>query len=98
MMTGILADDLKPLVVGMATTQALLDASPDTIYALIRARELDSYLEGKRRKVTMASIEALIAKRVASARTDEYSNRMRTLRAKPRVKSLRRSQASGGAA
>jgi hypothetical protein len=98
MMTSSPGDDLKPLVVSMAKTEALLDASPDTIYDLIRVHELESYLEGKRRKVTMASIEALIAKRLASARTYEYSDRMRTLRAKPRVKSQRRSRASGGAA
>ena len=49
----------KPLVVGVAKAKAFLDCSHDQIYDLIRAGELDSYLERNRRKITMASIEAL---------------------------------------
>jgi hypothetical protein len=60
-------DPIKPLVVGMIKAEALLDCSHDQIYDLIRSGELQSYLEGHRRKITMASIEALIAKRLAAA-------------------------------
>jgi hypothetical protein len=56
----------KPLVAGMAKTKILLDCGDDTIYGLIKARQLDSYLEGKSRKITMASIERLIEKRLAA--------------------------------
>jgi hypothetical protein len=56
----------KPLVVGMAKAKAKLDCGHDTIYDLIKAGELDSYLEGKFRKITMASIERLIEKRLAA--------------------------------
>lgn len=57
----------KPLgVAGMAKTKVLLDCGDDLIYDLIEARELDSFLIGKSRKVTIASIERLIAKRVAA--------------------------------
>ena len=57
----------RPLVVGMATAETLLDCGYDTIYDLIKAGELDSYLEGHRRKITTASIERLIQKRLAAA-------------------------------
>jgi hypothetical protein len=57
----------KPLVVSVATTKYLLDTSTDEVYRLIREGELKSYLEGPRRKVVFASIEALIARRLADA-------------------------------
>jgi hypothetical protein len=91
-------DPVKPLVVGMTKAEALLDTGPDSLYELIKAGELDSYLEGKRRKITMNSIERLIQKRLAAASSElEYRERMRTLRAKPRVKSRRRTKRAPGA-
>jgi hypothetical protein len=82
-------DPIKPLVVGMTKAEALLDSGSDTLYDLIKAGELESYLEGKRRKITMNSIERLIQRRLAGA-DDEFRHRerMRALRAKPRGKSL----------
>jgi hypothetical protein len=56
----------KPLVVSVAKTKYLLDTSTDEVYRLIRGGELKSYLEGHRRKVVFASIEQLIAKRLAA--------------------------------
>jgi hypothetical protein len=68
----------KPLVVGVSKAKVLLDCSHDQIYDLLRAGELASYLERNRRKITMASIEALIAKRLAATggelRLSEKSN------------------------
>jgi hypothetical protein len=58
--------DDKALVVGMAKAKALLDTGTDSLYDLIKTGELDSYLEGRRRKITMASIERLIQKRLAA--------------------------------
>jgi hypothetical protein len=58
--------DDKPLVVGMAKAKKALDCGHDTIYDLIKAGELDSFLEGKFRKITMASIERHIEKRLAA--------------------------------
>jgi hypothetical protein len=57
----------KPLVVGMATAGVMLDCGVDKLYELIKARELDSYLDGNRRKITMCSIERRIQKRLAAA-------------------------------
>ena len=56
----------KPLVVGVGKAKVLLDCSHDQIYDLIKAGDLASYIERNRRKITMASIEALIAKRLAA--------------------------------
>jgi hypothetical protein len=83
-------DPVKPLVVGLAKAETLLDTGLDSIYELIRAGELESYLEGKRRKITLCSIERLIQKRLAAAGAEsQYRNHMRALRAKPRSKSRR---------
>jgi len=57
---------IKPLVVGMNAAATLLDCGIDTIYDLIDRRELDSYLEGIRRKITVDSIERLIERRLAA--------------------------------
>jgi hypothetical protein len=56
----------KPLVVGVGKAKVLLDCSHDQIYELLKAGDLASYIERNRRKITMASIEALIAKRLAA--------------------------------
>jgi hypothetical protein len=60
----------KALVVGMAKAKALLDTGTDSIYNLIKTGQLDSYLEGRRRKITVASIERLIQKRLATNGAD----------------------------
>ena len=59
---------LRPLVVSMAEAGVLLNSGVDKLYELIEAEELDSYLEGTRRKITMASIERLIERRLAARR------------------------------
>jgi hypothetical protein len=56
--------DEMPLVVGMAKAGFLLDCGRDHLYDLIHAGELESFLQGARRKITMRSLQALIAKRL----------------------------------
>ncbi|MFY9770518.1 MAG: hypothetical protein WAK04_09835 [Xanthobacteraceae bacterium] len=58
--------ETRPLVVSIAKARVLLDCGHDQIYDLIKAGELDSYTESNRRKIVMASIEALVAKRSAA--------------------------------
>jgi predicted HNH restriction endonuclease len=58
--------DNKPLVAGMAKAKVMLDCGADTLYDLIKAGELESYLEGKFRKITTASIERHIENRLAA--------------------------------
>jgi excisionase family DNA binding protein len=62
----------RPLVAGMAKTKVLLDTGTDKIYDLIKAGELDSYMEGNRRKITMESIERLIQRRLETAARSDF--------------------------
>jgi hypothetical protein len=75
----------KPLLVGMTKAGVLLDCGDDKLYELIEKHELDSFLFDGRRKVTMASIERLIQKRLAAA-TGEFERApdMREMRKKRR--------------
>lgn len=56
-----------PLVVSPKVAMQMLDCGRAHLYKLINARELDSYNEGKSRKITTASIHALIARRLAES-------------------------------
>jgi len=56
----------RPLVVSIGKAKVLLDCSRDRIYSFIKSGELESYVEGTRRKITMDSIERLIAGRLAA--------------------------------
>jgi hypothetical protein len=57
---------LLPLIVSMKEAGHLLSCGHDQIYDLLRAGELESFMEGHRRKITMRSIQTLIAKRLAA--------------------------------
>jgi hypothetical protein len=57
----------KPLVVGTTRACFLLDCCKDKLYSFIKSGDLESYLLGDRRKITLRSIEALVEKRVAAA-------------------------------
>jgi hypothetical protein len=61
-------DRIKPLVTGMTGACVMLDCGIDKLYDLIAAKEIDSFLEGTRRKVVIHSIESLIERRLASRR------------------------------
>jgi hypothetical protein len=76
--------DNKPLVAGMAKAKVMLDCGADTLYDLIKAGELESYLEGKFRKITTASIERHIENRLAAG--GKWDMR--------KVRKLRRSQSA----
>jgi excisionase family DNA binding protein len=58
--------EIKPLVVGMSSAAQLLDCGDDRLYQLIKSRQLDSYLDGNRRKITVSSIEAYINKQIGT--------------------------------
>jgi hypothetical protein len=63
MSTG-LGDD-EPLVVSPRRAQRLLDIGHTRLYELIAARELESYTEGRSRRITVQSIKKLIERRLA---------------------------------
>jgi hypothetical protein len=53
---------VEPLAVSPRVTSVLLNIGLSKTYELIRSNELESYLDGKNRKVTMRSIKARIAR------------------------------------
>ena len=65
---------LLPLIVSMKEAGHLLSCGHDQVYDLIHSGELESFMEASRRKITMRSIQALIAKRLA-ATAGEFQRR-----------------------
>jgi len=57
---------VEPLVVRPATAWKLLGCANTFGYALLERGELDSYLDGGARKITVESIHRYIAKRLAA--------------------------------
>jgi hypothetical protein len=61
-----LSDDER-LVVSPRRARHLLDCGTTRLYQLIAERELDSFLDGRSRKISVESIRAYIARRLAPA-------------------------------
>jgi hypothetical protein len=61
-------NDLDPLVVKPKVAWKMLSCSNTQGYELLAAGELESYKEGRSRKITVASIKALVARRLAGGR------------------------------
>jgi hypothetical protein len=59
-----LGDD-EPLVVSPQRAQRLLEMGHSKLYELMAAGELESYTEGKSRRITVRSIKKLIERRLA---------------------------------
>lgn len=53
---------VEPLVVSPKTACVMLDIGPTKLWGLINAGELESFLDGARRKITTRSIKARIAR------------------------------------
>ena len=62
-----ISDD-QPLVVSPARAKAMLDCGTTRLYELIAAGELDSFKDGKSRKITVASIKARVVRMLAASR------------------------------
>jgi len=60
-------DDAERLVVSPRGACTMLSIGITHLYQLIAARELDSYLDGRARKITVASIHRRIARRLAAS-------------------------------
>jgi excisionase family DNA binding protein len=59
--------DVTPLVVAPKVAWKMLACSNTHGYELLAAGELESYKEGRSRRITIASIRGLIARRLAAA-------------------------------
>ena len=64
--TGI-GDD-EPLVISPRRAAFLLSVGKTKLFELIKSSQLETYLEGRSRKITVRSIHALVAQRIAAAR------------------------------
>jgi hypothetical protein len=58
----------EPIVVSPARAKAMLDCGTTRLYELIAAGELESYRDGKSRKITVASIKARIERKLVESR------------------------------
>jgi hypothetical protein len=64
--TGLRKDE--PLVVSPRRARLMLDCGNTRLYELISARELETFKDGKSRKITVASIRAYIARKIEASR------------------------------
>jgi hypothetical protein len=62
--TGL--SDYERLVVSPRRAKHMLDCGNTRLYELIKSKELDSFLDGRARKITVESIRRLIARRLAT--------------------------------
>ena len=64
--TTISDDEL--LIVSPRRARRMLDCGNTRLYELIAARELESFKDGRSRKITVASIKAYVARRLEETR------------------------------
>jgi hypothetical protein len=67
------SDEMRPLVTSMNGACRALDVGPDRLYDLINAGLIESYLDGSKRKVVIASIERYIADGVKESKKSKYA-------------------------
>jgi hypothetical protein len=60
--TGV--SDLEPLVVSPKGARRMLNCGQTRLFELIAARELDSFLDGRSRKITVDSIYRYVRRRL----------------------------------
>jgi hypothetical protein len=63
-MTSINVGDVEPLVVRPNKAMRLLDCRRNFLYDLINTGQLESFCDGRARKITMRSIRAHIERKV----------------------------------
>jgi hypothetical protein len=74
---------IEPLLVGPGEAWKMLRCGNTYGYGLLSSGELDSFLDGKKRKITVASIHRYIARKLAAAATTEATPQARR-RGRPR--------------
>ena len=65
--------NVRPLVVGTAEARRLGGWGKTKIFKLIAAGELDSFLDGRVRRITVESIEARIQRKLQEAKANPAS-------------------------
>lgn len=67
------ASNLKPLVTDVPGACQSLGCGHDQIYDLMHAGEIDSYLDGRARRIIVASLEAYVARRRKASKQFEHA-------------------------
>jgi hypothetical protein len=67
-----LSDDER-LVVSPRRAKRMLDCGNTRLYELLNAKELESFLDGRSRKITVSSIKAYIARLLAAGENNNVS-------------------------
>jgi hypothetical protein len=62
--------DITPLIVKPRVARQLLSCSIKKLYELLAAGELESFKDGRSRKITMRSINARIERKLAEAASE----------------------------
>jgi excisionase family DNA binding protein len=60
--------DVRPLIVKPKQARRMLNCGNTRLYDLIASGELDSFLDGRSRKITVESIDRYVARRLAEDR------------------------------
>jgi hypothetical protein len=89
-----LSDDER-LVVSPRRARHMLDCGVTRLYDLLNAGEIESFLDGRSRKITVASIQAYIQRRLAAA--DSSSTKTSTPK-RPRGRPRKQATQPGAAA
>jgi hypothetical protein len=66
-----LSRDAEPLAVKPKRAAEMLDCGITRLYELINAKEIVSFTDGRSRKITVASIQAYIARRIAASQHEQ---------------------------
>jgi hypothetical protein len=77
------ANEVEPLLVRPRTAWRMLGCGNTRGYALLNSRELESFLDGRSRKITVASIRAYIARKLEAAGATSAASQPRR-RGRPR--------------
>jgi hypothetical protein len=64
------SDAIGPLVVSPSSAMIMLDCGRTRLYEMLAAGELESFLDGSQRKITVASIRARIQRKLDAARAE----------------------------
>ena len=86
--------NIEPLVVSPREAWRLLSCGNTYGYALLASGELESYHDGRRRKIVVASIHRLIARRLASAGASRETVQIPRRRGRPRKTPVRLHEAN----
>jgi hypothetical protein len=86
--TGLSESEFGPLVVKPKTAWKMLGCGNTRGYELLAAGELDSFLDGRSRKITVASISAYITRRLGKADIPSGTGPQPRRRGRPRKSDL----------